>query len=142
MSTTFCFCFQKLLPFFIRGKLETSKIDCEDKISKKPCLFAFSSRKQVKPVRCFTSFVNFYTFSKLQCNDSLIISLQKLRQLITANTGAFQSIKKHNKEVLYKILAKGNWNKLEYRSQLLRALAKTDFLINSEDLQNTVSPDS
>ena len=34
-----------LLPLFIRGKLETSKIDCGDKIWKKPCLFTFSSEK-------------------------------------------------------------------------------------------------
>ena len=34
-----------LLPLFILGKLGTIKIDCGEKISKKPSLFAFSSGK-------------------------------------------------------------------------------------------------
>ena len=34
-----------LLPLFIRWKLRTSKINCEDKIWRKPCLFTFSSGK-------------------------------------------------------------------------------------------------
>ena len=34
-----------LSPLFIRGELGTSNIDCGDKISKKPRLCAFSSRK-------------------------------------------------------------------------------------------------
>ena len=31
-----------VLPLFIRGNLGTSKIDCGDKIKKKPCLFTLS----------------------------------------------------------------------------------------------------
>ena len=34
-----------VLPLFILGKLRTSKIDCGDKIQKKPCLLTFSREK-------------------------------------------------------------------------------------------------
>ena len=36
---------QTLLPLFISEELGTSKIDCGDKIWKKPCLLTFSSGK-------------------------------------------------------------------------------------------------
>ena len=37
--------FVYILPLFMRGKLGTTRIYCDEKISKKACLFTFSSKK-------------------------------------------------------------------------------------------------
>ena len=100
-----------ILPLFIRGKLGTSKIDCGDKIQKKPYLFTFSSGKQAMTVN--GSFL-------FRC--AMITSVQKLIQVIKSNTTGFLRIHRHNRKILKRIL-----NKL--------GLIKKDFLINtSQDM--------
>ena len=95
--------FTDLLPLFINGKWETNKIDCGDKIWNMPCLF--------------TSFVNFDTFSKLQWKGfalisyTIIISVQKLAQVIKSTGYRLPKIHRHNTKIQMRILA-NNWNKL------------------------------
>ena len=64
-----------LLPLFIRGKLGTSKIDCRDKIQKKPCLFTLSSGKQAVTVN-----------GSALLRYGMINSVQKLTQVIKSNS--------------------------------------------------------
>ena len=67
---------------FIRRKLETSKIDCGDKIQKKPCLFTFSSGKQAMTAN--GSALLLY---------AMIILAQKLTQVMESNTAGFLRIR-------------------------------------------------
>ena len=63
---------------FIRGKLETSKIDCGDKIQMKRCLFTFSSGKQAMAAN-----------GSALLRYAMISSVQKLTQVIKSNTAVF-----------------------------------------------------
>ena len=74
----------------------------------------------------------------MTANDSallcyaMIISVQKLTQVIKSNTGRFLKIQRHNKKILKRIL-KDHWNKLGFM--------KKDFLIStSEDMWNVIFP--
>ena len=82
-----------VLPFLIRKKLGTSKIDCSDKMKKKPCLFTFSSGKSAMTANG----------SALLCY-AMIISVQKLTQVIKSNTAGFLRIQRYNREILKRIL--------------------------------------
>ena len=64
--------------------------------------------------------------SSLCCNNSYtqIDTGDKIRY--------YWTIQRHNRKTLKRILAKENWKKLRQRPHLLRALVKTDFLINSK----------
>ena len=84
---------QPLLPLFMRGKLGNSNIDCGDNIQKKPCLFTFSSAKQTITANDCTLF-----------RYTMIISVQKLTQVIKSVTSGFQIIKRHNRKILKGIL--------------------------------------
>ena len=74
--------------FFIHGKLGTSKIDCEDKIQKKPCLFIFSSGKQALTANgpAFLCYAG-------------IIPVQKRTEVIKSNTAGFLRIQRHRKRL-------------------------------------------
>ena len=78
-----------LLPLFIRWKLGTSKIDYGDKIQKKPCLFTFSSGNQAMTAIGSSLFRN-----------AMIISMQKLIQVIKSNTAGFLRIQRQNRKFL------------------------------------------
>ena len=81
------------LPLFLRGKLGTSKTGCGDKIQKKPCLFTFSSKKQAMTAN-----------GSALLRYAMIISVQKLTQVIKSNTAGFLRIQRHNRKILKRIL--------------------------------------
>ena len=58
-------CCCPLLPLFIHGKLGTSKIDCRDKVSKKPGLLTFFKREIGYAASCLVSFAIFNKFFKV-----------------------------------------------------------------------------
>ena len=122
------------------------KIDCGNKIWKKTCLFTFSKGNLKMTASCLASFVNFVKVSKQQWNGSalllyaIVISVQKLIQVTKSNTAGFLRIQRHNRKILKKILAKIKWNKLEWRTYLLRILVKKKFLIGNKDPQNIIAP--
>ena len=125
-----------LCPLFISGKLGTSEPIEETKFDFEEAIFNYILKWE--SASCLASFVSLDAFSKLQRNDSallcytIIISVQKLTQVIKATTKGFLRIHKHNRKMLKKMLAKDNWNKLGKRSHLLRVLIKKYFQINSE----------
>ena len=90
-----------VLPLFIRGKLGTGKIDCGDKIQKKPFLFTFSSEKQAMTANG----------SALLCY-AIIISVQNLTQVIKPNTAAFLRIQRQqeNTKENTKTTTETNWD--------------------------------
>ena len=63
---------------------------------------------------CLATFVDFYTFSKLQRHVSaflcyaIILSVQKLTQVVKPNTTGFLRIQIYNRKILKRILAKGD----------------------------------
>ena len=89
------------LSLFIRGKLETSKIDCRDNIQKWPCLLTFSSGKQAMTAN-----------GSALLRYALIISVQKLTQVIKSNTAGFLRIQtqQENTKENTKKTTEINWN--------------------------------
>ena len=96
-------------PLFISGKLGTSEPIEETKFDFEEAIFNYILKWE--SASCLASFVSLDAFSKLQWNDSavlcytIIISVQKLTQVIKSVTKGFPRIHKHNKTTAI------NWDK-------------------------------
>lgn len=91
-------------------------------ISKKLCLFAFSIRKYSITVSCLSSFFNFHSFS---CSTLFITDASdKIKCFRLSRNPETQQEK-----VLKRISYKDNWNRVRYRSHLVRVMVKNDFMI-------------
>ena len=85
------------------------------------CLFTFSSGKEAKTAN-----------GSALLRNAMIMSMQKLAEVIKSNTAGFLRIQRHNRKIIKRIL-KDHWNKL--------GLIKKDFLISTnEDMWNAIAP--
>ena len=108
------------LPLSIHWKLGTSKIDCGDKISKKPCLFtfSFSSGEQC-------------TYYRLYDNQWLVVRNIYLKWLCYSSSCIIVSLQKSDAcdKMKYQLKKSGiNWDK--------GGIGKKVCPHNSEDLRN------
>ena len=91
-------------------------------ILKKLCLFALSIRKYSITVSCLSSFFNFHSFS---CSTLFITDTGgKIKCFRLSRNPETQQEK-----VLKRISYKDNWNRVRYRSHLVRVMVKKDFMI-------------
>lgn len=91
-------------------------------ILKKLCLFAFSITKYSITVSCLSSFFNFHSFS---CSTLFITDAgDKIKCFRLSRNPETQQEK-----VLKRISYKDNWNRVRYRSHLVRVMVKNDFMI-------------
>ena len=91
-------------------------------ILKKLCLFALSIRKYSITVSCLSSFFNFHSFS---CSTLFITDTGgKIKCFRLSRNPETQQEK-----VLKRISYKDKWNRVRYRSHLVRVMVKKDFMI-------------
>ena len=91
-------------------------------ILKKLCLCALSIRKYSITVSCLSSFFNFHSFS---CSTLFITDTGgKIKCFRLSRNPETQQEK-----VLKRISYKDNWNRVRYRSHLVRVMVKKDFMI-------------